>query len=338
MSIDFGALKAKASAMLDAAESPAPEAPKVEAPVAQAAEVPEVRVQAGQAAPEAETPIVETPVVPQPTELSDDALVRVLVDGEEQVLPWKDARGKISGGLKFTKNMQQLAKEREEFAGNQARLQQLEGEHGQLRTLLANPNALRAFTKQMYGLDFAQTAQPEAPAQMNVDEIATVGQAQQLAVAQAQQLEQRLQQTEHTLRNQIQAVTHEIEHRQQTAKHALVINTALQEIFTANPMLQSVPNIEDVIRFEVAKAKPQTEEAALELFKSVSTGIAENLNKHYNANKKVQAVAQAKQKLESKTIEPASGTAPTIQPTSYKNTDGTVNWKKVREMANSYNG
>src|ERR1051326_6386396 len=89
--IDFGALRQKASEMMDKveeqSEAPAPQSAQAEKPVTQQVEKPAVET------PKADEGITSTPKF---LELKPDQLVKVIVDGEEQLLPWKDASSKIS--------------------------------------------------------------------------------------------------------------------------------------------------------------------------------------------------------------------------------------------------
>jgi hypothetical protein len=351
--IDFSALREKAAEMLDQAEA-SPAAPV--APAVPPAVDPNVtRVKGSTEPPKADgqgpapvvaeaapEPVVETPAEVKLAELSDDSLVKVIVDGEEVVMPWKDAKSGISRQQKFTKSMQQLARDRETVTAQQARTQQLETERQGLENFLKNPNAVLNYVAQTFGPQALQALigqpQPQAVAGRNPDEIVTAGEAQQIAVAERQAVERQIQGLQRSIEDRAVQVKAEIAHEQQKAQHAVKISSTLNEIFTENPVLKSIPNVEDLIRFEVSQLKPQTETEALDAFKQVSKGMVEEISRHFKAQQKITKVAEVKAKLESKSIEPPGGSAPQIQPTNFKDSDGSVNWNKVKEMALNYGG
>lgn len=341
--IDFGALKAQAAAMLGSDE---PDAPEV--PAAVVADPEKVRVKAAEpdkvVASQA-TPADAEVVVAQkvPANISDDDLVKVTVDGEEQLLPWGEAKGKISGGLKFTKNMQDLAKQKSDWAAEQASLTTLRTERANLEAFLNNEQALTGFVKQKFPHLFtAQSAAAAAVASeaFNPDEIATVGQAKSLAEQQlagvTQQIADIRANTQKLIADSIRDANQELADKQETAKHAVVLQSTLADIFTKNPVLNSIPNADNLIRFEVSKMQPQTEAEAVAAFQTVASGMVEEIGKHFKANQKIEAVAAAKQKLTSSSIEPAGGATPSLKPTSFKDASGQVNWNKVAQAAKDY--
>lgn len=349
--IDFSALKAKAKEMLDASEAAqAVNPPKPEEILGGAAtnDPTKVRVKGSQetkveqpvqAKPEEIQPPVEVEEVETSAKaalaIGDDDLVEVTVDGQTQVLPWKEARGKISGGLKFTQNMQQLAKERDEFKNSQEAVLQLQRDRQSLLQLVNNRDALAQYAAQAFGLKLTPAEQAAVAAQVsgNPDELATLGETQSLLEQRLQPLVQLVQTLQQNVQQQIQTTTADIENRQQTAKHAVVLDATLQEIFKSNPVLTAIPNAEDLIRYNVALLKPATEAEAVEAFRTVANGIVEEIGKHNKQVKKAQAIAAVKQKLETHSIEPVGGAPVQVQPTSFKNKDGQVDWNKVRDLA-----
>lgn len=294
-------------------------------------------------ATQTETPAVTEPEVVDTSDatqkqlatLADDALVSVPVDGVDEVMTWKEAKAGFSRTSKFTKSMQQLAKEKSEFAADKAAVDTLRNERAGLEAFLNNKDAVLNYVRQTFGQEAVQTLAP-VPDGTNPDEIVTYREAQAIAQRQSATLEQQIQAVVNGVQQKINDATQAIETRQETAKHAVLITSTLNDIFTANPVLKSIPNSEDLIRFEVYKMQPKTPEEAVQFFQQVSHGMAEDIGKHYKAQQKITKVAEVKAKLESKSIEPPGGTSPTIKPASYKNADGTVNWKKVTEMAKNF--
>lgn len=318
--IDFGALKAKAAEMLDAAAN-TPEPAAVEP----AAKAEPDKVEA--AAPPADAG------EPKVVDIPDDALVKVIVDGEEQLVPYKDAKAGFSRTQKFTKSMQQVAAERKAVEAERASIQaektklaQLEQERAGIEAFLKNRAAIERFMQEQFG-------QPEQPVFTDPNELLTAEQAQRLVQQRTAALEHQLKAVQEEVQNRIEAVTGSIQSKQETAAHAVVIQSTLNDIFTANPVLKSIPYSEDLIRFQVSQLNPQTREEAVQAFKDVAQGMVEEIGQHYKASQKIQAVTAAKAKLESKSIEPAGGSAPQITPTNYKKADGSIDWSKLRSMA-----
>lgn len=328
--IDFTALKAQASEMFDQADA---------APVAAAPVVDPTPAPVGES--EAPTP-VEQQTAQQDSieqsasaalELSDDTLVKVLVDGEEQEIPWKDARGSISGGLKFTKSMQQLAQERKAFEAEAAQLAALRGENDTLRNFLTSPQLLD-YAQQR----FASATPQQQPGQPNNDEIATIGEARALVEQQTQTVAQQLQQMQQQVEATIAQRERALQDRQETAQHALVIDSTLADIFTKNPVLNAIPNASDLIRYNVAQmlTERSTQKDAIEAFNLVSRGMVDEIGKHFKQTQTAQKIAAAKQKLVSSSIEPSGGSAPQLAPTSFKDANGAVNWNAVRDIARNF--
>lgn len=329
--IDFGALKDKAAEMLAMSDEP-----EAVTPVSEPVKVePEPAKEAAKPAPEVK---VDEPV---PLSLSDDQLVTIQVDGEEKTLPWKEARGQISGGLKFTKNMQQLAAEKKEFESNKQHLATLEADRERLVGFLNNGEMVMQFVAAKFPHLLqgpAQSGQEQPQSGYDPNEIATVGQARGIAEIQARQFAQVLDETKQELQKEIARSGSKIEFERERQGHVVAIDSTLQSIFAQHPVLNSIPDVEDIIRFNVAKMAPTTQAEAVAAFRTVSQGIVDQLQKHYQADKKIQVVSAAKAKLESKTIEPAVGVPPSIPPTNFKNKDGQVDWKLVMNMAKDYSG
>lgn len=323
-SIDFGALKQQASDMLDkVVETPEPVA-AVPPPAAAPEPTPTTPTLPEPVAPPVAPP---TPEPPSPLTLADDALVTITIDGEERQVPWKDARSNISGGMKFTRNMQQLASDRRAFEAERAQISTLVAERDQLRSLLQSP-LLQTLAQQ-------QTATPAAPA-LDPAAIATVGDTQALVEQNMQALTAKLSEVQRGMEKTIETREAALALRQETAAHAVVVQSTLAEIFAANPVLKSIPNAEDLIRFNVVKMEPASQAEAVEALKTVARGIVDDIGKHYKQTEVVQKIAAAKQKLTTATIEPAGGSAPQLAPVNHHNADGSLNWKSVTQAAQNY--
>lgn len=335
ISLNHSDLRAKASEYLDkfSTDEPVEKAEPVVAATVKPA-----------AAKQPESIVEDQPVPVQTksaTKLADDDLVEVLVDGEIEVRPWKDVRSSASGEFKFTKSMQQLAAERKALDAAKAETDGLRTQRDNFRAFLSDEAAIREFVQRQYPnlLTPAQAA-AAVNADPNVDpnEIATLGQVNETVSKQVSEFKSMVEQVKENLTAAIEKKTRDIKFAEEVSQHQTKIANTLTEVFTANPVLKTIPNAEDVIRFEVSKmTTPQTTEPeALEMFRRVSQDIVENLGKHFNANKKIQAVAAAKQKLETSSIEPNTGSNVQIAPTTYRNKDGQVDMKKVRDQAKAF--
>jgi len=257
----------------------------------------------------------------------------------EQTITGKELKSRLSGEFHFTKSMQKLAQDRKVLEASAQELDQLRSMRENFRAFLTDENSIREFLKIRYPhLAGAEGAAVAQSSEFNPNDIATVGDAAKLVESKTQTLERMVKETQQQLEEKITSATAKIQFEEQKAKHDVAINSTLTDIFTKNPVLSAIPDAEAVIRFQVAKmVTPETTEPeALEMFRQVSQQIVEGLGKHYVANKKVQAVTAAKQKLETKNIEPPGGAAPQLKPTNFKDADGKVDLNKVKNMAKAY--
>jgi hypothetical protein len=272
----------------------------------------------------------------QLAQLKDTDLVEVTVDGETVQMPWSEARGGVMRQAHYTKSMQQLRREQEQFNNERQELTQAREDREVLRNLLRDPNQLQKFiAKQFPGLTPQQAADAAAATAEDPNDIATVGQLQQ-AVAQAQaQLAATREQVLAELAQREEALTQTIEDRQATAKLSSEINTTVGGLFKEHPYIQKlIPNAEDLLRYEVLQLKPQTHQEAVEAFKTVFGGWVEQFKAVVAEQNK--STVLAKQKLVKNNIQPPGGTAPQQQPQSFKKVNKMtgkteVDWDALRE-------
>lgn len=329
--INFSALKSDAAKYLDALDKPAE--PVVETKPAE----PEEHAEEASA----ETQTEEEPAQQVPAKLADiedEATYKFPVNGVEQTISGKELKSRLSGEFHFTKKMQELAEQRKAFEATQGELGQLKEMRDNFRAFLTDENSIREFLKLRYPHLAPAEAAAAAGNAGDPNEIATVGDAQRIAAEQAKTFEQKAAEMQQALEQGLANVEAKIRFEEQKAKHDIAINSTLTDIFTKNPVLNAFPNAEQVIRFEVSKlVTPETTEAeALEYFQQVSADIVKKLGAHVTANKKVTAVAKAKAKLETKSIEPPGGAAPQLKPTNFKDADGKVDLNKVKNAARAY--
>jgi len=230
----------------------------------------------------------------------------------------------------YTKKTQELAEHRKQLEPIATAYQKAMEEREQIKELLSDPRAL------MYLLQQQVAAQGPV---MDPNEPITAGQAQQYLSAQAQQLQQRIEQLEQKLVKGVnetrQVAAQEAQDLIETARHAESINATISSIYEEHPVLQSVPEMEDLMRWRVAQRKPQTIEEANTAFKEVGAELAKAINDKFVALNKQQVVTQ--QKLVTHGIEPPGGAGPQPSPESFRDPKtGAVDWKKLSAAATSY--
>jgi hypothetical protein len=323
--IDFASLKSQAADMLDAPDT----APVVDVtPIVEAA--PAV-VDTPVAAPaKSDTPAVTPPTLEElDPETHGDRLVRVKVDGQWEVKALKDVTAGYSRTSHFTRQMQDLAKQRAEVEGFQQNFRQLQEERGQIQNFLRNPQLVAQFLQQSNPELFHQANQP---VQGDPNEIATVQQARDLVAQQQVAFEQRLKAMDAAMNERMVATGREIENKRETAVYIDSINTVVRDIFEKNPILGKIRMSEDIIRFEVGKMNPKNITEALDAFRTVAQGMVEDINEGFATTNKTKIATAAK--LATARIEPPGGSGPQIQPTTnFKKADGSIDWKALKNAA-----
>jgi 5'-deoxynucleotidase YfbR-like HD superfamily hydrolase len=245
---------------------------------------------------------------------------------------------------KFTKEMQGLRAREQAFEQQQAQYVQAAKERDALVEFWQNKEQVQAALQKFYP-DLLAQAQAQAAAQAPFDpnDIATVGQAQELAQATQRNLESLMQNLERGIQERIEAATVNLETKQATAKLASELNTLEASLFEAHPYIETLnPDAKDLLRYNVAKMEPRTPEEAKEAFKTVFGGMVENFNKAVAATTKSQVIA--KQTLVKNNIQPPGGATVQPQPTDFKTTNKftgktEVDWAKLSQAAlDKWNG
>lgn len=276
----------------------------------------------------------------QIAQLKDDDLVEIQVDGEAQTMPWKEAKGYTMRQAKFTKEMQLLRKEQQDFESGRQSLTQARDEREALVGLLKNENLLKQFLQKQYPhlIQQAQAQQPSNQPQVKLDDVASIGQVDQIARAYAENVAGLVNELKGALQQELQNVTTHIEDRQATAKLSGEINTTIQGMFAEHPYMNKVvPNAEQLLRYEVLQLQPSTPEETIEAFKQVFNGWVENFKSTVAETNKSQVIQ--KQKLVNNNIQPPGGAQVQPQPTDFRDKNGKVDWNKLRAAAlDSWNG
>jgi hypothetical protein len=275
----------------------------------------------------------------QLAQLKDTDLVEVTQDGKLVQMPWSQAKGGVMRQAHFTKSMQQLAHERRQFDSERASLDTLRSEHTALVGLLKNKELLKQFLTQQHPDLVAQAQAVDAAAAQSIDpnDIATVGQVEQVAKAYAENVQQMVSRLEKQLEDKEAVITQRIEDKQATARLATDINSTVKALADEHPYITKVvPNWEEVLRYNVAQMNPQTPAEAIDAFKNVFGGWVENFKATVAETTK--QVVVAKQKLVQNNIQPPGGGQVQPQPTSFQKVNPMtgkteVDWAALRETA-----
>ena len=341
---------------------PAPVAPVVPAPVASplTAAAPVASPVVGEQPPAVDpaAPVAE----PQVMDIPDTALVRVKVDGVDVIMPYGEARGGFMRGAKFTKSQQEVRALEGTLNEKLTGLQQLEARAAaaeRYEQLLTNDRALVAYVqKVMPHLTVAQAtavaagavpAALAAPAPtFDPEGLATLGQTQQVVQARVAEIEsqvgRRLNEMEvaHVARSEqlLAGVSAEVDKRlavianaQEVAAIDSRIEKSIGDLQTANPQLSAIPNLNDLIRFEVRKLHPKSETEMFEAVELVGKAIVEQLDAHYTLTR--QAAVIEKQKLVTEGTEAPNG-APALtfqRPLTHRDANGQFSWDSLAKVA-----
>lgn len=280
----------------------------------------------------------------QLAQIADDQLVEVIVDGQPVQMPWKDARAGISRTADYTRKLQSLSRERQEFESQRAPLAQAKQQLDAFVQVFNDRDALTKLLEAKYpdlvGRPAQQAAaaiQAQQPGAIDPEEIATVGQVQSFITDARQMIAQEIAAAQHRLRQEIGSATREVEDNLEVAKHTATINATVNEIFSADPLISKlIPNAEALLRWNVQQmvTEQTTPAEVVEMFKTVAAGWSDEIKAAMTEHNKTAVVN--KQKLVDNNIQPPGGSPVVPTPTDFKDASGKVDWKKVTDLALAY--
>lgn len=219
-----------------------------------------------------------------------------------------------------------FTKKTQELAGLRKQIEPYINERQQLAEILQNPERyardvlprLGPQAVQQLQQALAAMQQPQQP-QFNPNELATTGQAQELAQRHAQaqfaQMQQQLAAMQEQLQQNVAASAQQIRDEQEIRRHSEQLAPVVKGLLEEHPILNAVPRAEDNIRFEVLQwvqtqtalnngVEPPVAEAIAK-FKEVGSRYAQGLTTKFEELQKAQAAkAQA---LVTNGIEPPGG-------------------------------
>lgn len=216
---------------------------------------------------------------PTPFDIPDDAFVSVKVDGEDKLIPWKDARAGVMFQSAFTKKTQELAEQRKAYEQQTQAHTQLQQEYetrlSQLRNVLSNPQSLAALY--MHAASQQHQPQPQQPQPLTTEYLPKLEQT----------FEQKLETALGKLRTQF-----EQERVQERMEQEM--DVFLTGVLSKHPVLRAVEGIEDTIYGRVAALQPKTINEAKELARTMVEGMSASAHKALEEQAKADALAKAK--------------------------------------------
>lgn len=162
----------------------------------------------------------------------------------------------------------------------------------------------------------ASQSAPQIPAQ-NQEELVNFGELNQVVGQRLAELQSRV---DLTFEEKAQALLGMIEERAgqivdtklnelRDAHEVSTLNTQITKVIgenlEANPMLKAIPQIDQLIRFEVSKMQPESHEQLVEAINAVTQGIVEGLNETYNKTRSAALIK--KEQIAKEGIEPPVG-------------------------------
>lgn len=324
--LNFEALHQKAMAFEPTADSPSPAAaPSETAPAP--APVPAQSADSTPAAPSL------TPAEQKVLDLPDDGMVRVKVDGKEELLPVTEFKSGISREAHYTQRMQQLAEQRKqaeaELATYYAQVQQ------QAQAVELAQQQLSQWAQSF------QTPQPaEAPKPFDPGELATVGDVQSYVQQLDANLRQHYESREQQLMQTLSQATQQAQEQAAIQRDALTYTQGLKQVLNHPDyklLTDIVPYAEESIRFQVAQMDPPTIEDAVRYTEQVAREWHQKLQQVSLEQQKRQQVAEARAKLEPPAGSPPAPTS-APRPGSFFRKDGKLDWDALRTRADAMMG
>lgn len=284
----------QAMAVMDKVESPAP-----------ANDQPQTQSQSVelQQRHQVDTPqTVESPEQPvEPIALADDAMVRVKIDGKEQVVKYSDFKNSLSREAVFTQRQQGLAQQRRQledyFAQQQAQIIE------QARAVQLAQEQLKQYNPLQELLQRQQQPQPKNP-----NEIATLGEIQQAIQHIGQQVQQARQADQQQLAQQLQQERAQLMQELEIKRDQEYFTNELSKIMDTDDgkLLSDVsPQAEAIIRYQTLQLGPENTKQAIEFMKEFTREWAQKVKGRVQTSTVQQEVKKAKVVMEPSTGTPA---------------------------------
>jgi hypothetical protein len=304
-------------------------------------------------------------VTAEVAELSPTQSFRVttIVDGKPvtEVLTGKQIADRNMNARKFTQSMQQVRQVERQALEAQRGIAAIRQRQAEQEQLLNDPGRLAAYVQGKFPhlLSPQQQAQQQAQHQLQqpfaqqqqqvpaVDPqmLASVGDvnhavAQSIAQQEAElgrrlnSLEQgAIQRAEESAARVVQQTISNLRNAHQVATFDRQIDDHITSLTSEHPVLSAIPQLNDLLRFEVSKLNPRTPQEMFEGLREVASAYAETIDAHYSERHATTLAAKAK--LGTHGVEAPSGQTAQIQPVSRKpfTHNGKGDWDSMKAEA-----
>ncbi len=272
-------------------------------------------------------------------EIPEDSLVKIKVDGKEEIVPFKQYKDGIQREEVFTRRMQTLASQRKQTEDYMAQ------QYAQMQQQAMAVQIAQQQLQQQYQNDPVRQALEASlrnqTVQRRPDELANLGDVEQTIQAQLQSLQaqyaQREQQMVQGFRTEIQKTREDIRKEADTQKFTNGINRILgdKDVKIVQSVVPSPEYADAIIRFNVAQMEPQTIDEAIGFAETIAKNWAQSIKK-LSVQEKQQLAAQAARAG----LEPNIGGAPApkqqqAQQSIFKK-DGSVDFSGLTARAQHY--
>lgn len=296
-------------------------------------ETPSAETSPALAAPSAEAPAPSASLSPAEAkvlDLPDDGMVKVKVDGKEQLLPVQEFKAGISREAHYTQRMQQLAEQKRQaedlLASQYAHIQQ------EAQAVQLAQQQLAAYLQQQQA---AQAPNPgTTPQAPDLGELATVGDVQASLQRALADLAQQQQSREQQLIAAISHASQQVQEQAALQRDSVSYTNGLQSVLKRpeyEVLTKVLPYAEESIRYQVAAMDPPTIQDAIAYTEQVAKEWTDKLRSEVIDSQKRQQVAQARARLE-----PPAGSPPSPSLGARQNffkKDGKLDWDALNARA-----
>lgn len=278
-----------------------------------------------------EAPITASPVVeqePQPLEVGPDTPIRIKVDGVEKVVKAKDYQEILQRTDVFTQRQQALARAREEltqhFAQREAQLQQ------QWQLIQQQQPQQNPVDQLVAALQAAQ--QPQKKSDPN--EIATLGEVQQVVAQLAHQYQQARQQDNQAVQQLLEQKAKQVREDLEVVQDQKRFSSAIQNVLSSEDgklLAEISPEAEQQLRWRTLQMGPENTDQAIDFLAQVTKEWAGRVRGKLTVQQTQQQVAKAHSVMEapSGAVIPVAKAGPQIPIDKY----GNVNLKALHDQA-----
>lgn len=339
----------KQAAMDLSTPSPAAQSPRPSAPTYESTSENYQTQQQAQVVPQPVPQIQQTqdnaPVTAEVAELSPDKIfaVKTVVDGVETVehLTGKEIAHRQMNARKFTQSMQQVRTIERRALEERQQLRQIQQQHAEMAAVLNDPGRLAVYMQGKFPhlqpqqptyvqpqAPAPQAAPQYAPSQLDPGALASVGdvdlRVREVIQAQEQDLGRRLSGVEKLAIERAEAAAAEVvnttiarlQDAHQIASFNNDIDRTIGAVLQEHDVLNAVPQINDLIRWQVTQIGPRTPDELHNAIREVGNALAETINARVQQRQTVALATRAK--LTTHGVEAPVGATPQRQPIANK--------------------